>query len=76
MDLPGEYSFANTMNAGVRNPQEVNRVLLEEFKIREDVKLYIPLPDYDGFRGLDLPGEMELSAISGRFVRRLRNHHG
>ena len=48
------------------DPREVNRPLLDEFNIQEDVIMYIRLPDYDDLRGFDLPNVTDLEAISKR----------
>ena len=52
--------------SGIGYIREVNRELLGDFKIQEDVKMYMQLPDYDDLRGLDLPGETDLTGISKR----------
>ena len=65
-NVGGKYSFVNMMNPSIGNPHAVNHVLLEEFKIPDDVKMYILLLCYGDFRGLDLPGGADLAAISNR----------
>ena len=47
-------------------PRDVNLVLLGEFMIREDVKMYNRLPVYAYCLRFDLSNEIELSAISSR----------
>ena len=49
------------LKASCESSPESNRALLNEFEIQEDVKMYIQLPGYDGFRGFDLPNEMDLT---------------
>ena len=55
MYLGGKYSFANLLKSGLRNRRELNHVLLGEFKLRDDVKMYIQLPYYYDFGGFGLP---------------------
>ena len=43
---------------------DVNHALLDECTTQVDVKLYIQLHGYGNFQFFDLPGEMELPAIS------------
>ena len=45
---------------------EVNRRLLDEYKIQGDVIMRIQLPDYCDFRGFGLESEMELSSGATR----------
>ena len=54
----------------------VNRVLLDEFTIRDDVKMYSRLLDYDDLRGIGLSGETDLTAIAKRIYGDLQNRHG
>ena len=54
------------MKSGIGDTPEVNHVILDEFKIQDDVKMYRKLPGCDGFRCFDLPGESGLAAISNR----------
>ena len=60
----------------MRNPPYVNKVLISEFKTQEDVGMYVQLPDYDGFRGFDLPNEMVLVATPVGILRPLRRIRG
>ena len=50
-----------------------NQVLLGEFKIQEDVKMYTQLPDYGDFGGFYLARETDMAVISkrayGRFAK-------
>ena len=55
------------LKANLGNPPELNQALLDEFKIQDDVKMYIQLPGYGDFHGFDLPNGAELAAISQTF---------
>ena len=44
-------------------------MLIDEFKIRIDVKMYSQLHGYGDFHGFDLPSDMELSPISKRMFK-------
>ena len=44
--------FCRHAETQYRKPQEVNHAILDEFKIQDDVKMYIQLDDYDDFRVL------------------------
>ena len=59
----GNALFPNMSNASLAIPPVAYRARLDEFKIRDDVKMYRQLPDYDKFQGFDLPNEMDSSAI-------------
>ena len=61
-----EYSFPKKVRASLESYTEANQSLLAEFEIQEDVEMYRKLHEYDYFHGLNLPNEMELSAISKR----------
>ena len=54
---------------------EENRSLLVEFKIREGVKMYTQLPDYDDFMGFDLSNAPDLAGISERISTGFRSRH-
>ena len=45
------------MKSGIEDTTEVNRALLDAFKIQDDVKMYSRLHEYDDFRGFDWPNE-------------------
>ena len=66
VDLAGKYSLAIMTKSGIEDNQEANQLLLDGFKIQEDVKMYIQLPDYGDFRGFYLANESDLAAISKR----------
>ena len=66
IDLGGEYSFSRMTKSGIGDNREVSRSILDEFKIQQDVKMYIQLPVYDGFRRFDSPGGSDLAVISQR----------
>ena len=61
-----KYSFANMLKSSLEDTREVNQVLLVEFTIQEDVKMYIQSPDYDDFLDSDLSSEADLTSISKR----------
>ena len=54
------------LKSAIGDTAEVHQAILDEFKIQEDVKMYIQLPDYDDFLGFYLPSESALAAISNR----------
>ena len=64
------------LKSGIGDTREVNQALLCEFKIREDVEMYIQFPVYDDFRGFGLSGETDLTAISKRICEGARRRHG
>ena len=66
IDLLAKYSFQNMSNVSLDSYAEANLLLLGEFKVREDVKMYGRLPYYDDLHGVDLSNELEFSAISKR----------
>ena len=47
-----------------------NSEIVGEFKIQEDVKMHIQLPDYYDFRGFGSPNETDLAAIANRLYGR------
>ena len=82
LDLSGEYSFSNMMNSSLDDEIEVNQVLIDEFKVKEDVKMFSQLPDYDDFRWADLSNEGDLATAYKRSYgafrkpsRRTLKHH-
>ena len=54
------------MKSSIEESQEVNRALLDEFKIQEDVEMYGQLPDCDEFRGFDISIETDSDATTIR----------
>ena len=64
----GGYSFSIMMRSSLVDPQEVNRALLCDVQIQEDVKMYSRLSHYDDFRGFGVS--------RGGCFRDLRNRHG
>ena len=61
--LGGKYDFPKMLNAILENPPEATQVLLCAFKIQDEAKMYIALPDYVDFQFSELSSYMELSAI-------------
>ena len=76
-DLVAIYSFPNMPNGILGTEKGVHQLLLGEFKIQGDVKMYGRLHGYDDFLVFDLSIAMELAAISKRtFLRATRSHQG
>ena len=73
--LGAKCSFANMPNAIVGDPSEVNQLLIDEFKIQEDVKMYTQLADCDDFHRFDVSNAMNLSSILKEFSRDFRKLH-
>ena len=47
----GEFPRQNTLKSALVETEESNLALSEDFKRREDIKLYIQPPRYDDFQG-------------------------
>ena len=47
-----KYDLAIMMKSGIGDTQDASQVLLGEFNIQQDVKMYIQLHDYGDFRVL------------------------
>ena len=66
IDSGAKYSLVNIPKSSISDTQEVNKVLLGECMVQEDVKMYSQFPDYDDFRRFDFPNGTDLTAISKR----------
>ena len=62
--MGGIYSPPNRHKASLASKKEVNQALLVAFKIQEDVKMHIQLPEYDDLQGFDLENDKELAPVS------------
>ena len=70
------------LNPGLNGESDVNQALIDEFKTKEDVKMFRELPDCDDFRCFGLANEDDLSTVSMRVCgplletswRTLRHH--
>ena len=54
------------MKSSLEDNQEVNRVILRDVKIQEDVGMYMQSPDYYDLRGWDFAIGADLTAITKR----------
>ena len=66
VDLGGGYLLARILKSGIKDTRDANQALLDEFKIQEDVEMYIQLPEYYDFRGFDRPIETDSAVIPKR----------
>ena len=60
VDLIGKFSLAIMKKPGIGCINGASQVLLDEFKIQEDVQLYIQLHEYEDPRRFDLANGADL----------------
>ena len=68
MDLGGKYSLGNVMESSLGNPQDANRALLGDSKIKDGVEMDSQLRGHGDFQRFNLSNEMELAATSSRIL--------
>ena len=54
VDLSGEFAFSNMCDSIRNDDPDVNEAIVDEFKIKGDVRMYNQLPGYDASNGLYL----------------------
>ena len=64
------------LNVSIGAEKELNRPLLDEFKIQEDVRMLGRIPECDDFRFFDLESEGDLATVSKRTYGDLPNQRG
>ena len=64
IDLSGEFAFSKILNSLLADNKAVNKCHMGDFETNEDARMRNQFPDYDVIRVFDLPGGVELEAIS------------